>query len=374
MTTSTTGWCLIVAGITGLVTAFLLAQAPPAIVTGPDGTVDASKYGVTPGIDCTVAFKRLVGPELPKHATILLPPGRLTVSATVDARTGVKNAFHVDHLWLQGAGAVPGNLGTTIKGNVAGALVAYNAAGFDAAASVRIDGISFVNDHPAGIGLQLERIDSGTIRSCVFGPSHRGLVIGSKLATNVEISVRDCAFIGSLARFPAGIGASLNMHGHVDTIVATQWGDAAIELTRQVDVSHARLEQNRCGVRTGTTLGASRPYSGHISGLTTEATITPIQITKNTQYAKFSVLKIHGTGNALGNPTAGFDAQPGSGPITIDTAAITGAFSVAAIRLDGQGPVVALNVTGAVTNATGTPWQVGMAPAKLTTLQSNLGP
>ena len=374
MKASKAGWGLILAGIASLAAAFLLAQAPAPFIVGPDGTIDASKYGVTPGIDCTIAFQRLVGAVLPKNATILLPPGTLNVTAIVDARTGVKNAFHVDHLWLRGAGAVPGNLGTTIRGNVAGPLVAYNTAGLDAAASVRIDGISFVNDHPAGTGLQLERIDSGTIRSCVFGPSHRGLVIGSKLATNVEISVRDCAFIGSLARFPAGIGASLNMHGHVDTIVATQWGDAALELARQVDVSHARLEQNRCGVRTGSSLGVSRPYSGHISGLTTEATITPIQITKNTQYAKFSVLKVHGTGNAIGAPTVGFDAQLGSGPITIDTAAITGAFSVAAIRLDGQGGVVASNVLGAVANASGAPWVVGMDRTKLSVLQSNVPP
>lgn len=353
--------------------AFIRGQVPaPAIVYLPgSGIIDAAAYGVTPGPDCTQAFQALVA-AMPKGSTIGLTLGTYNVSATIDFRTGIKNAQHVDHIWIKGAGAYPGQ-GTTIRGNFAGPVMAYNAVGLDNATSARIEGIAFVNDHPLGVGLQLERIDGAEIRNCVFGPAHRGLVIGEKQFTNVDVGIHDCTFWGNVTSHPDGIGAAIRAQGLVTNAGVYRWGAVGMRLSNNVGVQRFHAENNRVAFQLGVAPdGTNGSTSGKFSNFTLEANNIPIQVTKGATNCVFDSIGIHGTGGVIApKPQLGIDVQAGSGPMSFCGLQVNGSFTTAAIRLNGSGPVVGINVNASVKDAPGLPWSVTTPADKQSWLQSN---
>lgn len=350
----------------------LPAQVPAPIVVRSDGTVDASAYGVIPGVDCTAALKRLVGVELPADATIQLPAGVLRLMARVDARTGIKNVLHTDHLFINGA-----NGQTVISGNFPGPLLCYNFDGLDASAACKICGITFQNVHPDGWGLLLTRADNSTVKDCAFYGAN-GLAIGRKLAdgrssTNLGNAVRDCLFQGNIRQFANGIGCALNMIGEVDNCRFFQWG-TALSISRAVNVRGGRFENNSLALVTGTAPdGIDLATNCTLTGIGFEANVRPVTIGKATFYSVLSGLWIHGTGNSItaASPQIGVVAQAGSGELVMNCVSSNGAFQIAAVRLAGNGPVVANVVNGAVKDSPGVAWDITMDRTKLTTLQCN---
>lgn len=337
------------------------------ITLEPDGTIAASKYGVVPGPDCTTAFLALVAARAADPSlwasTIQLPPGGLNISQTIDGKTSSK----CPGLFIRGDGQEQ----TSLYGNVPGPLLAWNAAGLDQSGSLRVSGMSVSNGHPSGTCIQGERIERSLFKDLVL-KGNRGLIIGDKQATNVEIVVKRCLFNGDIKQWPFGVGAALNMHGSIKDCAATLWR-VAIKLARFVTVEHLRLEGNGVGLLTGQTAsGLSVPYGGSITDVSLEANEVPLLITKNSQFVRLVGCRILGTGNPTTHvsPAVGVNVQAGSGPITFDTVTVSGSFSTAAVQLSGDGPVVLTN-SNAANKSGGANWAGSTPAAKVTAIQSN---
>lgn len=336
----------------------------------PGCVIDARSFGVRSDVaDCTEAFRTLVQ-NAPKGAMIKLGCGGHTVTGTVDAYTGIKTATHTDCLWVEGSGAAP-SLGTSINGNFAGPLLAYNRGGNDVAASVRLRGIRFTNSHAQGECVRLERVDDGLIQECGFEQSNVGLVVGALQATNVEVHVDRCWFVSDLTRFPNSVGASLNMHGSLSRSLAQRCGTAFL-LGRQVEINKLRCEVNTTCIVTGEKLGGGAvPYAGSWNGVSTEASVNAIVIKKPTTRVDIRCLFVHGTGiSGVGDADYGVDYQAAAGYLTLATSTIAGNFGVSAMNMKGNGPAVFIGVFAQ--NGSGTAWDLGgMTATKWASIQSN---
>lgn len=318
-----------------------------AFAVGPDGSIDASRYGVLPGTDCTTALQALVGVELPADAWIKLKGGTYTVTAPIDAYTGVKNSLHTDHLWIRGAGS-DATLGTIIRGSVAGPILAYNRNGVDAASSVILEGIGIENTNAAGTGLRLERIDYGYIANCRFGKAFRGCVIGEIQQTNVDINFFGCRFDGDLNTFAASLGLAGCFNGGLHGCCAFRWGTAAWRITGSINITAAHLEVNPgYAIQTGVNPDggqSSLPSQGSWNGVVIENCGTAVRFEKETYRTHINYLNIH-------NPSEyGIWHRAGARSLNLSNCFIDGTVTGNGIRLSGAGPVylndVNVNVSG----------------------------
>jgi hypothetical protein len=245
---------------------------------------------------------------------------------------------------LPGAG---GAFGTSIVGNFAGPLLAYNAAGTPASGEICADSLGFNNSHAAGWGLQLEGVFGATLTGLHFSGGN-GLKIGALRPTNTEIQVSQLTLDGNLASYPSGIGCTINGVGNINVCRATQWFEG-LRLSRSMNISgKARLENNIIGLRLGVDPSGNGLQSiGTYANVQTEACNYAVQVTKGAYLTKFSGLRVYGTGNTVsgfgGLPVVGLDLQAGCGRATVDTSEIVGSFGGAAVNVYGSGPFRFLN-------------------------------
>lgn len=322
-------------------------EEPPTVtfIVDSDGGVNAANYGALPGTECNAAFQTFRGSSFPKSAFLKLSAGTYSITQICDFYTGVKDSVHTDHLWIKGAGC-DSVLGTTIRGSVNGPLIAMNRTGVDAATTVILEGIHFINDHPSGTAVQLERIDFGHITNCNFTGA-RGLVIGEIQQTNVDINLIDCRFDGDLTAFPTGIGLAAGFKGALRGCSAFRYGTCAWRLSGHIDIYGAHIEVcPGIGIQTGLAPDGSvsnLPSSGSWHGLTIENVGTAVSLEKETYRQSIRMFSVH-------NPSAyGLRHKAGARSLILENAFVDGTVTGAAYEFAGAGPIYLNDVNEGVT-------------------------
>jgi hypothetical protein len=233
--------------------------------------------------DALIALKDAV----PDHSTLYAPACATGYHVTKTVDLGTKSVSLVGD--TGGAAADGQHLGSVIWGDIAGPLwkVAYPAK------DIHIEGVGFVNNHPAGAGVQVGGI--GIFLSRLAIHAYIGVFAGYHTFT---FALRDSVVHWS-GNTPGSVGVMSGGHATIDAVDIVGYDHGLRIWGATVNVSGCRIEVNRVGLAVGLrddmmTWSLQRSM---IAGNSFEANDEAIHVWATTGVT-FSGLDIQGTTNS----------------------------------------------------------------------------
>src|SRR5258708_368268 len=112
--------------------------------------------------------------------------------------------------------------------------------------------MGFNNSNAAGVGVQVDLINGGTVRRCSFFGGLCGYLQGGVNRTNVDVSVDDCTSYGDPVHFPNSVGFwIIGNNTNCYTLRSSNHGKAGAILANSVSVYGGHSEVSTVGVELG---------------------------------------------------------------------------------------------------------------------------
>jgi hypothetical protein len=343
--------------------------APPITVTpADDGTIRLWDYGVLPTNPAAVNRQNL------QNVILSMPPRRrLRVYGTcnLDQAPELAWSFHPEQTkgWTQPfAVEGVGPNGHGFAGNFAGPLLKRSASdpanpSNTATGSVTLRDLELNNFHRDGGGFYGDRLqDCGfyhvSSQFGAFGIRIGSAVSGSSVLPNQDLAFEDCNFSGQLTRSGGnqdGIGLDVLSAGsfHARNCRGYNCGTVFnfVRGSGILDAGHCEVNQRVVKVGDGAN------WAGEIRLSDCEGTGQALVVVgKGGNGVRIYIANAVCTGNIITpQPQCGIDVQTGSGQVELVSTRLGGSFAVAALRLAGNGPVLATGSTMQSVSKTGAP-------------------